>query len=119
MQRLYQPSTVADSCEANPFTMTATELRTDLLQQIEQADEKLLRVISSVLEAVKVEYVAEEETTVFVADSEEEAEKMAAYEATLKPMSKAEFYADINESIEQYERGEYFTLDEVEQDTAA
>ena len=45
MQRLYRPP--------NLFPMSAAELRTDLLQQIEQADEKLLRIVSSVLEAVK------------------------------------------------------------------
>ena len=58
------------------------------------------------------------EEAAFVPEYQAEADKMEAYEATLKPMSKAEFYAEINEAMAEYEHGEYFTLEEVEQDAA-
>jgi hypothetical protein len=38
---------------------------------------------------------------------------MAAYEATLKPTSKADFYADVDEAIEEYKRGESIPLETV------
>lgn len=41
--------------------MDTLGLRTNLLQQIEEADEKMLRVISSVLDAIRAEYVQEDE----------------------------------------------------------
>lgn len=85
--------------------MTATELRADLLQQIEQADEKLLRVISSVLEAVKVEYVAEEnEATVVGYRAGEE----LRVEALKTSIAKAD---------DQVDRGEFLTADELEKET--
>lgn len=90
--------------------MTATELRANLLQQIEQADEKLLRVISSVLEAVKVEYVGEEVT-------EEEAE--ANYAKHLKPMTREEMTNELRESMADYERGNYITLEESAKEAAS
>lgn len=87
--------------------MTATELRTDLLQQIEQADEKLLRVISSVLEAVKVEYVAEVV----------EEEKVANY-SQLKRMTQQEMKDELAEAMADYERGDYVTLEEMKKEAA-
>lgn len=88
--------------------MTATELRTDLLQQIEQADEKLLRIVSSVLEAVKVEYV--EEVT------EEEAQANNAEH--LQPMTREEMTNELRESMADYERGNYITLEESAKEAA-
>ncbi|MEL6391591.1 MAG: hypothetical protein AAFR97_02490 [Bacteroidota bacterium] len=82
--------------------MTATELRSDLLQQIKQADEKLLRIISSVVEAVKTEYASEEDDF-----------DMAAYEASLKPMTIEELEARAIASNEDFEAGRVYDLDEV------
>lgn len=85
--------------------MTATELRTDLLQQIEQADEKLLRVISSVLEAVKVEYVAEENEAAVIGYRAGEELTVSALKTSI---AKAE---------DQIDRGEFLTADELEKET--
>jgi len=97
MQRLYQPP--------EPLVMTATELRNDLLQQIEQADEKLLRVISSVLEAVKVEYVAEENQATVIGYRAGEELTVGALETSI---AKAEA---------QIDRGEFLTAEELEKET--
>jgi hypothetical protein len=90
--------------------MTADKLRTDLLQQIEQADEKLLRIVSSVLEAVKVEYLTEEE------GAGEQA--IADYSQHLKLMTYREMKAELAEAMAEYERGDYVTLAEMEQESA-
>ena len=83
--------------------MTAAELlRTDLLLQIEQADEKLLRIVSSVLEAVRVEYVEEAAEEGPVCD----------YTEHLKPMTREEMSNELRESMADYERGNYITLEE-------
>jgi len=82
--------------------MTATELRSDLLQQIEQADEKLLRIVSSVLEAVKVEYVAEEEIIGYRAGEE---------------MTVAALKTSIAKAENQIDQGEFLTADELEKET--
>lgn len=87
--------------------MTATELRTDLLQQIEHADEKLLRIVSSVLEAVKMEYVAEVV----------EEEKVADY-SQLKRMTQQEMKDELAEAMADYERGDYVTLEEMKKEAA-
>jgi hypothetical protein len=88
--------------------MTAAELRTDLLQQIEQADEKLLRIVSSVLEAVKVEYVRDVT----------EAEAEANYAKHLKPMTREEMTNELKEAMTDYEGGDYVTLEEMEKESA-
>ena len=88
--------------------MTAAELRTDLLEQIEQADEKLLRIVSSVLEAVKVEYVRDVT----------EAEAEANYAKHLKPMAYEEMTNELKEAMADYERGDYVTLEEMEKESA-
>lgn len=88
--------------------MTATELRTDLIRQIEQADEKLLRVISSVLEAVRVEYIQEV--------TEEDAE--TNYAEHLQPMTQEEMAEELREASADYERGNYFTLEDIKEESA-
>lgn len=92
--------------------MDAVQLRISLLQRIEQADEKLLRVINSVVDAVTDEYVTEAE------EQTEEVDQIAANEAKLKPMTKAEMKAELDEAMAQYERGEYYTLEEVEKESS-
>ena len=90
---------------------TAELLRTDLLQQIEQADEKLLRIVSSVLEAVKVEYASAAATAAQEQEvTEEEAE--ANYAKHLKPMTREEMTSELREAMADYERGDYITLEE-------
>jgi hypothetical protein len=109
MLRHYQPP--------NPFIMTATELRSDLLQQIEQADEKLLRIVSSVLEAVKIEYIqehAEQITDEELADLRTPKMTVEEYEASLKPMTKEELVARAEASNEDIAAGRVYSLEQVE-----
>ena len=105
MQRLYHPP--------NFFTMSATELRTDLLQQIEQADEKLLRVISSVLDAVKTEYT--EQANKELTDAE-----ITALPAP--PWARKQTVAERNQVLMEAdaacERGEFVTLEALQEEAA-
>lgn len=97
--------------------MTATELRTDLLQQIEQADEKLLRIVSSVLEAVKMEYAqgqAEQITDEELADLRTPQMTAEEYEASLKPMTKAELIARAEAANEDIAAGRVYSLEQVD-----
>ena len=95
--------------------------RKDLLHlRIEQANEEMQVVLAKMVEALFLAYQPEVmETETFVAENEGEAEKMAAYEATLEPMSKADFHADVNEAIEEYKGGDCVTVEEVEQSARA
>ncbi|MBC6995830.1 hypothetical protein QWY85_17555 [Neolewinella lacunae] len=97
--------------------MTATELRANLLQQIQQADEKLLRVISSVLEAVKVEYANEltepvtEEDLLHLRTPEMSADE---YEAALKPMSREALLARAEASNADIVAGRIYSVDQMD-----
>lgn len=97
--------------------MTATELRTDLLQQIEKADEKLLRIMSSVLEAVKMEYAneqAEQITDEELADLRTPEMSTEEYEASLKPMTREELIARAEASNEDIAAGRIYSIEQVE-----
>ena len=105
MQRLYHPP--------NLFAMSAAELRTDLLQQIEQADEKLLRIVSSVLEAVKTEYAEQE--AVELTDAEINA-------LPAPPWAKKQTVAERNQQLMEADaacdRGEFVTLEALQEEAA-
>jgi len=112
MLRHYQPP--------NLTIMDAIERKELLHLRIEQANEEMQIVLAKIVEALFQTYQPEViETETFVAESEEEAEKMAAYEATLKPMSKQELLSEIREGIADYHRGDYITLDELEKEAEA
>ena len=94
--------------------MSTIELRTDLLRQIEQADEKLLRVVSSVLEAVKTEY------------TELEADELTDEEINALPpptwvikQTVAERNRELIEADAACDRGEFVTLEELQKDAAS
>lgn len=107
MLRHYKPS--------NLFIMDAIQKKELLHLRIEQANEQLLDVLAKMAETLFQTYQPEViEGEIFVAENEEETGKMTAYEATLKPMNKADFYEQINDGIEEYKRGESLTLEEVE-----
>ena len=93
--------------------MSATELRTDLLQQIEQADEKLLRIVSSVLKAVKTEYVAEEEEEL----TDEAFAKLPV--PPFKKRSREELMEELKEADAACDRGEFVTLEELDKEMAS
>ena len=97
--------------------MTTAELRTDLLQQIEQADEKLLRVISSVMEAVKLEYadmLPAQLSDIGLADLRKPEMTPEEYEASLKPMTKEELIARAEAANEDIDAGRVYSLEQVE-----
>jgi predicted transcriptional regulator len=54
-----------------------------------------------------------------VAENQDEADKMAAYEATLKPMTKQELLSEIREGMADYHRGDYVTLDDLDKEAEA
>ena len=91
MLRHYQPP--------NPLIMGADQLRSSLILRIEQADEKLLRVINSVVDAVIIEYVPEL--------------TMAEYEASLKPMTIEELTARAEASNEDIAAGRLIDLEDL------
>ena len=92
----------------------------DLLHlRIEQADEKLLAVLAELTESLFRSYQPEAvEDTAFVAESQEEAAKMAALATSFQPMRKAEFYAEVNASIAEYQRGGAIALEEADKEAA-
>ena len=79
--------------------MGIDQLRTDLIQRIEQADERMLRVINSVVDAVATEYVPELTA--------------AKYEASLKPMTVEELTARAVDSNEDIAAGRLIDLEEL------
>jgi hypothetical protein len=109
MLRHYQPP--------NPLIMGADQLRSTLILQIEQADEKLLRIVSSVLEAVKVEYAseqAEQITDEELADLRTPEMTTEEYEASLKPMTREELVARAEASNEDIAAGRIYSIDQVD-----
>ena len=79
--------------------MGIDQLRSDLIQRIEQADERMLRVITSVVDAVATEYVPEMTP--------------AKYEASLKPMTVEELTARAIASNEDIAAGRLIDLEEL------
>jgi|GEM_PF-2660098 hypothetical protein len=95
--------------------MNATQRKKLLHLRIEQANEEMQIVLAEVVEVLFQTYQPEVmETEAFVAKNEGESEKVAAYEATLEPMSKADFYEQINHGIEEYKRGESIPLEDAQ-----
>ena len=79
--------------------MGADQLRTSLIQRIEQADERLLRVINSVVEAVAHEYVPEL--------------TIEEYEDSLQPMTVAELVKRAEASNADIAAGRLIDLDDL------
>lgn len=99
------------SVQLKPLLMMSTaEKRETLRQRIDEIDDKFLRVLYTMVEA----YVAEQE------EEEEDLsdERIAAIVAAsdYKPMTKEALHAEIKEGFEQIERGEYYTVEELEKD---
>lgn len=92
--------------------MTAAELRVDLMRQIEQADEKLLRIVSSVLEAVKTEYVAPAEEK----ELTEEMFNALPVPPWAKKRTVEERNRDLMESIMECEQGDFVSLEALEKE---
>jgi len=81
---------------------------------IEQADEKLLRVLNQFVETLFEEYYAGEGKEL----SDEEIMALPA-PPWAKPLSKEESIADLREALAEYERGDYITLEELDKEAEA
>ena len=79
--------------------MGADQLRTSLIQRIEQADERLLRIINSVVEVVAHEYVPEL--------------TIEEYEDSLQPMTVAELVKRAEASNADIAAGRLIDLDDL------
>jgi hypothetical protein len=90
--------------------MSTVELRSKIDGFLNQVDDSFLKVVHAMLET----YVEEKQ------EEEEELtdEQIGAIVAAgdYKPMTKEALHAEIREGFEQIERGEYYTVEELEKD---
>jgi hypothetical protein len=91
--------------------MSVELLKKRLLLRIEQADEKLLRVLDQFSETLFEEYHHGEGKEL----SDEEIMDLPA-PPWAKPLTKEESIADLREALAEYERGEYVTLEDLDQE---
>jgi len=86
--------------------MSTTQIKETLHLRIEQADEKLLSVLAEMTESLFKNYQPE-------AFEESRQERIAAYEASLKPMTKKELIDRALVSEEDIKAGRVHDLEEV------
>jgi hypothetical protein len=85
--------------------MSTEQIREVLHLRIEQADEQLLSVLSEITESLFKSYQPE-------ALEENRKQRIAAYEASLKPMTKEELVERAEESNRAIEAGEHVAIDD-------
>lgn len=92
--------------------MSADLIKERLYLRIEQADEKVLRVLDQFTEILLAEYHTDESQ--IITD-----EQILAIPPSPKwsKLSREELKAELDEANAQYERGEYVTLEEVEKES--
>ena len=78
--------------------MGALELRNDLIQYIDKADVRLLKVVKAVMES----YWEEE---------------IVAYTVGGKPLNKEFYQNELNEGIEEIKRGDFITQEDLEKES--
>lgn len=78
--------------------MGALELRNDLIQYIDKADVRLLKVVKAVMES----YWEEE---------------IVAYTVGGKPLNKESYQNELNEGIEEIKRGDFITQEDLEKES--
>ena len=91
--------------------MSIDQLRNDLILRIEQADEKLLRVITSVVDAVESEYASDDMT-----EWPSEAVEAMTKPTWAKPITEDELGQRLANASAEIERGEFVTLEELEKE---
>lgn len=84
--------------------MGAEQIKEILHLRIEQADESFLRILHAMTEAYASEHLEESKE-----------QRIASYEASLKPMTKEELVARALASQEDIEAGRLHDIEEVEQ----
>lgn len=90
--------------------MSVERIKKRLLLRIEQADEKLLRVLDQFTETLFEEYFHNEGK-----DLSDGWTKASPVPPWAKPLSKDESIADLREALEEYERGDYVSLKELDE----
>ena len=85
--------------------MSTEQIREVLHLRIEQADERLLSVLSEITESLFKSYQPE-------ALEENRQQRIAAYEAGLKPITKEELVARAEESNRAIEAGEHVAIED-------
>ena len=100
--------------QAQSYSIKVTNMGAELIKKrlylrIEQADEKLLRVLDQFAETLFEEYHGGQEL------SDEEIMALPA-PPWAKPLSKEESIADLREALAEYERGDYITLEELDKE---
>ena len=94
--------------QLKPKFMSIEKIKEMLHLRIEQGDERMLRVIHAVTEALATPLEKEEITDEMI---------MAIPPSPdWKPMTKAELKAELDEANAQIERGEFITADELEKE---
>ncbi|OYX85846.1 MAG: hypothetical protein B7Y83_03430 [Flavobacteriales bacterium 32-34-25] len=78
--------------------MGALELRDNLLQYINQADERLLKVVKAVMES----YWEEE---------------IVAHTIDEKPLTKKAYKEELNEALAEIKKGEYTSQEDIEKES--
>lgn len=93
--------------KTNP--MSTAELRSKIDGFLNQVDDNFLKVVHAMLETYVEEKSKDEELT-----DEQIGAIVAASDH--KPMTKEALHAEIREGFQQIERGEYYTVEELEKD---
>ncbi|WP_281226979.1 hypothetical protein [Flavobacterium aquiphilum] len=78
--------------------MGALELRDNLLQYINQADERLLKVVKAVMESYW-----EEENVIYTIDG--------------KPLTRLAYKEELNDAINEIKRGEFTSQEDLEKES--
>lgn len=101
------------------YLIKVTDMGIDLIKErlhlrIEQADEQLLQVLAEMTESLFKTYQPEA-----LEEEEAEAEVSAFYAKHLRPLTREEMTSEIEQSMTDYERGDYLSLDDSSKDAAS
>lgn len=87
--------------------MGLLELKHKIQMQIENADERLLRIVSSVFDNYLEDNVlADNENTV--------SEPIVAYDSTGKPLTLKQYNAEIDKGIDDFNNGRFISQEDLE-----
>lgn len=90
--------------------MGLPELKQKIQMQIENADERLLRIVSSVFD----NYLNEDE---FVETTENVvSEPIVAYDTTGKPLTLKQYNQEIDKALDDFENGRFISQEDLEKE---
>ena len=93
----------------NHCQMSTQQIKEDLYRQIEQGDNRFLRILHAMTVAYAAEHQEEE-----ISDKEIEA---ICRNAEYEPMTKAALKAELDEANAEFDRGEFVTIGELRKET--